>query len=194
MLYEVITNGGYIRKFNEAGWYSGSADTCHWIQLQNGAVLSPFEGYEVTQLTEKKYYFPGALENRDFSSGKLSYTTTAQYPGQHLIGNPFTSAIDIKKIEFGSTNPEIIENTIYLYNTGSYSDWEVNGSGTLDDPFSILAGQYTAIPINLAGESGIPAQIPSMQAYLVKVHSNNDSASLSIPYNSMGAVVSYNFV
>ena len=185
-------NGGYVRKFNEAGWNSGYADTNHWIQLQNGAVLTPFTGYEVTQLTEKKYFFSGTLENSSFSSGKLNYTSDAQYPGQHLIGNPFTSAIKIKKISFGSSDPLVMENTVYLYNSGSYADWQSGGAGANDNPYTNLAGQYTAVPQNVAGEEGIPSEIPSMQAFLIKVLKDDDAATLSIPYNSADTIIAKN--
>ena len=175
----------YVRKFNEAGWFSGLADTCHWVQLQNGATLSPFMGYEVTQLSGKSYSFSGDLVNSSYDSGKLAYTTGKQYPGQHLIGNPYTAAINIKNIQFGSSSEGIIENTVYLYNTGSLTDWTSSGSGTAADPYGSLAGQYTSVPINVAGETGIPGQIPSMQAFLVKVASDNALAWVKIPYTTV---------
>ncbi|HEY6914357.1 MAG TPA: T9SS type A sorting domain-containing protein, partial [Paludibacter sp.] len=66
-------------------------------------------------------------------------------------------------------------------NSGSLSDWTTGGgaSSSGSNP-----GQYTAIPINLAGTSGIPRLIPSMQGYLVKALSNSVNATLSIPYAS----------
>lgn len=173
-------NGSYVRKFNEAGWYSGFADTCHWVQLQNGATLSPFMGYEVTQLSGKTYSFTGDLVNNSFESGKLTYTTGKQYPGQHLIGNPYTAAINIRDIEFGSSVETIIENSVYLYNTGSFDDWTLAGAPTLNE--SSTPGQYIVVPQNVAGETGIPSQIPSMQAFLVKVKSDHANAWVKIPY------------
>lgn len=184
--YPTFVDGvNYVRKFNEAGTGSGLPLTNHWIQLQNGNTLTPFTGYEVAQNTAKTYTFAGELVNSSFDSGKLAYTTSAQYPGQHLIANPYTAAINIKNIKFGTSNVGVIENTVYIYNTGSLADWTTSGSGTAADPYGSLAGQYTSVPIKVAGETGIPSQIPTMQAFLVKVKSDNDSAWVKIPYTTV---------
>ncbi|MDD3320099.1 MAG: T9SS type A sorting domain-containing protein [Paludibacter sp.] len=179
----------YVRRFNEAGWYAGYAETCHWVQLQNGATLSPFMGYEVTQLSGKTYSFSGNLVNEDYSSGQLSYTSGKQYPGQHLIGNPYTAAININALVFGTDNSEIMENSVYLYNTGSYDDWTTAGSGAASSVESSEPGQWIVIPKSVAGiDEYLPSQIPSMQAFLVKVLQDNSLATLSIPYSSTGTV------
>ena len=184
-LQSVATNpiftGSYLRKFEE----SGTTSSTHWVTQGNSAVLSPFSGYEITQANATTIYFQGQLVNNNFSE-RLSYTSNAQYPGQHLIGNSYAAAIDITKVQFGSTRAGVIENTVYLYNTGSYSDWTTAGSGLSSGS---SAGQYIGIPIHLAGINGLPAQIPSMQAFLVSATSNNDSATVSIPYSSVGTIV-----
>ena len=175
-------DGSYVRQMFETGTTSAE----HWLQLTNASTLNSFTGYEITQVSPRTLYFQGELENSDFSSGKLSYTIGATYPGQHLIGNPYTAAIDIKKINFGSTDAAIIDNTVYLYNTGSYADWTNTGSGTGS---GTSAGQYIAVPIFNAGTSGIPAQIPSMQAFLTRTMSDNVLATVSIPYSAAGTIV-----
>ena len=129
-----VDAASYVRKYNEAGTGSGLALTAHWIQQQNGAVLKPFTGYEVTQSAAKTYTFAGELVNWDFNSGKLPFTLTAQYTGQHLIGNSYTGAIDISKIVFGSNNAGIIENTIYRYHTGAMS-------GMREIPYRVMQGR-----------------------------------------------------
>jgi hypothetical protein len=184
-LVDDFSSGSYVRQQNEAGTGSGYTSDKLWIQLVNGCQMTSFTAYEVTQVSPKTITFMGELENRNYSSGKLSITTGAQYPGQHLIGNPYTAAIDIKKIEFGSPRVEVIDNTIYLYNTGSLSDWTTGGSGQAGES----PGQYIGIPANLAGENNIPSQIPSMQAFLIVAVSNNDSANIKIPYSSVGTMV-----
>jgi hypothetical protein len=161
----------------------------HWNQLGTYSSLTSFTGYEITQVTPRTVSFQGELENKDFNSGKLDYTSGATYPGQHLIGNPYTAAIDIKKLGFGSTDPAIIENTVYLYNTGSYEDWTTGGSGTAS---GTSAGQYIAVPIYNAGNGGLPAQIPSMQAFLLRVKSDNNLATISIPYSATGTILKNN--
>jgi len=192
--YPTFYNPRYVRKYNETGTGSGTALTSRWIQLANGNTLTPFTGYEVTQNSPMTYTFSGELVNNDFASGKLSYTYTSpevhsEYPGQHLIGNPYLAAIDISKIEFGSDDAGIIENTVYLYNTGSMSDWTAASSGTPSAVESTTPGQYVCVPKATAGTNGLPSQIPSMQAFLVKAKSNNALATVSIPYSSVGTMV-----
>ncbi len=187
--YPTFVDGvNYARKYNEAGTGSGLTTDKHWIQLQDDAILTPFAGYEVTQMSAQTYSFSGNLVNADYASGQLPYTPTAQYPGQHLIGNPYTAAINIANLEFGTSNAGIMENSVYLYNTGSYADWTNAGSGTASGVESAIPGLWVVIPKSAAGTNGLPSQIPSMQAFLVKVLQNDPSATLSIPYSSVGTV------
>jgi hypothetical protein len=176
-------DGSFVRENFE----TGTTNSEHWVSLENESVMRSFTGYEVTQESPQNLYFQGELENKDYNSGKLSYTPDALYPGQHLIGNPYTAAIDIDKIVFGSADSLIIDNTIYLYNTGTFSEWQALGdSGTIN---GTLPGQYTAIPKFNAGIGGLPSQIPSMQAFLVKVKSDNEAATISIPYSAASTMV-----
>jgi hypothetical protein len=180
-------DGTYVRKHNEPGWNAGYTNANLWISQTNSSIISSFSGYEITMLTPKTIYYGGQLENSDYCSGQLSYTPAAQYPGQHLIGNPYTAGIDIKKLQFGSSDPGIIDNIVYIYNTGSLADWQGNGgSGTIA---GTSPGQYISIPQNQAGSQGLPAQIPSMQAFLVKVNSSNAAATISIPYSTVGTTL-----
>jgi hypothetical protein len=177
-------DGAYIRRMNENNIPS------HWEQLNNLSPLTPFTGYEITQAAAKKFVFQGQLENNDFPLQKLPFTPSAApftYPGQSLIGNPYTAAIEISQIQFGSK----MLKTVYLYNTGSESDWTNAASGTLPDSLnsSTTTGQYTSIPQAWAGHALLPHQIPSMQAFLVKAQANDANATIYIPYSSTGTVV-----
>jgi hypothetical protein len=175
-------DGAYIRQMHE------NNIPAHWEQLNNLSPLTSFTGYEITQAAAKTYVFQGQLENKDYPVTQLPFTTSgATFPGQSLIGNPYTSAIEISKIQFGSK----MLKTVYLYNTGSESDWINAGSGTLPDSLNTTttAGQYTAIPQAWAGHALLQHQIPSMQAFLVKAQANDINATLYIPYSSTGTVV-----
>lgn len=175
-------NNSYLRKYNEAGTGTGSSTGNRWINVASGATLTAFTGYEITQPVAKTISISGNLVNSDYNSGKLSVTPTAEYPGQHLIGNPYTAAIYIPSIQFGSSSSAIIENTIYLYNTGTYSEWTNTGSGSTSGE---SAGQYTVIPKNTAGTGGIPSKIAPMQAFLVAAVADNAAATVTIPYSSV---------
>jgi hypothetical protein len=166
-----INNGSYINKYVESGT---KASNNYWVSQGNTATLTPFTGYEVTQKMAKTISFQGQLVNNDFSD-LLTYTTGAAYPGQHVYGNPYTSAINIQKIVFGDD----VDKTVYLYNTGSYADWttQTNVDGT--------AGQYIAIPQAEAGIGGVPDQIPSMQGFVIKALQSSSKATINIPYSSV---------
>ena len=164
-------NGSYVRLQNEPG-----GSTNYWIQLQNGNTLSSFSGYEIVQAMPTKYYYKGILENRNISK-TLTYSTGAKYIGQHLIGNSYTAAIDIQQLTFGANT----EAAVYLYNTGSFANWDAHKS--LTNPEGMNPGQYTASTPATAGvDLGIPRQIPSMQAFLVKCTA---ASTLNITYNSV---------
>jgi hypothetical protein len=163
----------YLRKWNEPGTTSSS----YWMTISTTDSLYAFKGYEITQGVAKKYTVSGRLTNSDYSSGQLSYTSAAAYPGQNILSNSYTAAININQINFGTeTDP-----TVYLYNTGSYNDWFNNGGGSSS---GTSPGQYLSVPKNLAGVGGLPSQIPSMQGFLVKALSNSPNATISIPYSS----------
>ncbi len=168
-------NGSFVRK-----WYeTGTTIQNHWIQLQNDSTLHPFYGYEICQEVPKTIYFKGILENGNFNSGPLGYTyygvndtKNALYPGQYVFANPYTAAIDIRQLIFGTD----MQASVYLYNTGSFSIWEANGEG--NSTFSTNAeGQYLNIPQQFAGtgDFGLPRQVPSMGAMLVRNNIKQES-------------------
>ena len=179
-------DGSYIREMNE----NVSGTLGHWVQLQNESVLTPFTGYEITQEAEKTIFYGGNMVNADYGPVTLSYTSEATYKGQHLIGNPYMAAIKIKNDEIPSnslTFGDGMVKTVYLFNTGSKDDWSKNGldgEGNNDD-----AGQYLAIPQENAGSDLLPGSIPSMQAFLVMVKTPGPTATISIPYSSIGTMV-----
>jgi len=166
-------DGAYVRKWYESGVTSAQ----RWVQQGNDSILTSFKGYEICQAAVNTYTFQGQLENSDFSSGQLPYTTGAAYSGQSIFANPYTAAIDIRYLTFGSGT----EHTIYLYNTGTLSDWTTNGGGTITGGST---GQYLAIPQDHAGV-GLPLVIPSMQGLLIKAMSASSSATFTIPYSSV---------
>lgn len=164
-------NGSYLRRMVE----SGTTTQNHWVSLVNQSVLTSFTGYEICQQFPTTYSIKGMLENGNFSSGQLAKTPTALFPGQHLFTNPYTAAIDIRALDFGSDT----EATVYLYNAGTYLDWDQIPAGT----FGTSAGQYTAVPKNEAGNSGLPRQIPSMGSMLVKVKDDVPNSTVNSYFN-----------
>jgi len=159
--------GAYVRRAYEPGT---DGDPYYWTELTNADPLNMFIGHEICQTSPTVYTFKGQLVNTDFDSGLLAYTSTAKYPGQHLYANSYTAAIDIKKIELGSD----MEQSIFLYNTGSYGDWNFHTGGTSNGS---LAGQYISVPLATAGSNGVPGEVPSMSSMLVKTGANASAQS-----------------
>lgn len=160
--------GSAIRIYDEAK--QTSEEGKQWTNLTNASVLEKFKGYEITHSVPKKIIFVGRLVNDNLSTGELSVTEGSYYKGWHLLSNPYTAAISVKDIVFGSG----MEQTVYLYSTGSFNDWRNNAGnhGTVsvwNDSDSVAPGQYLAIPKNIAGFSTATAVIPSMQGFMVGI-------------------------
>jgi len=165
--------GAYVRRMLEHGTTTNN----HWEQLNNSSILTSFTGYEICQQAPVTYTFQGQLENSDKTLGApFAVTSGALYPGQHLLANPYTAAIDVRKIEFGSA----MEKTVYLYNTGTFTDWQTSA-----DVYGDLPGQYIAIPQNVAGTGSIPSQVPSMSTMLVKALSSTANAYVKFSYGDV---------
>jgi len=156
--------------------YDESQPTSNWIAETAASNLSPFKGYEISQQAAKIFSMTGDLVNADFLD-TLNVTSGALNPGKHVLANPYTAAIDITKLNFGTQT----EASVYLFNTGSVADWTTYvGTTTGANP-----GQYTAAPASTAGVGGIPGQIPSMQGFVVEAMSNDVNATFGIPYSSV---------
>lgn len=162
-------NGSFVRKYSE----SAISPTPTWSTLTNSSSLQSFTGYQITQAEAKTITFAGTLENSD-KTIDITYTIGAVNPGQHVLANPYTAAIDIKQISFGAE----MDSAVYFYNTGSRADWEQYSSSGSNP------GQYLTVPRGTAGSGGLPGSIPSMQGFLVKTKGSNPS-TISIPYSSV---------
>jgi hypothetical protein len=171
-------DGSYVRSYNE----SSTVINGKWAQLSNLSPLTEFKGYEITQNVPATIQFQGTLENSNqtisltYSSGSTVYD-----PGQNIISNSYTAAIDIRELTFGANT----EQTIYLYNTGSFGLWNTSGEGTYNtDSTKTQPGQYLAIPKNNAGTGTIPYSIPSMSGFMVKATTTGVNGSITINYKS----------
>jgi hypothetical protein len=160
--------------------YENSKDTLgKWTSLANADVLSPFKGYEITQDAPTTIVFQGQLVNRD-ATIILPYTSDAYDPGQTILANPYTAAIDVRQLIFDSNT----EKTVYLYNTGSFGQWFNNSGESTYSESTNTPGQYLAIPQRAAGDMGLPNDIPSMSGYLVKAK-GLAGGKITINYNSV---------
>lgn len=165
--YNSTIYGSAVRIYDEAK--QTTEEGKQWNNLNNFDILEKFKGYEITQPDPKKIIFEGQLVNSNLNTGELPVTAGSYYRGWHLLSNPYTAAISVKDMVFGSG----MEATVYLFTTGSFNDWRNNSSyGTVsvwNDDDAVAPGQYLAIPKNLSGFTPATAVIPSMQGFMVGV-------------------------
>ena len=183
--YNSTFYGSAVRIYDESKQTTEAGK--QWTSLLNFDVIEKFKGYEVTHPVPKKIVYHGRLVNDNLNTGELAVTDGSYYRGWHLLSNPYTAAISVKDMVFGSG----MEATVYLYTTGSFNDWRFNAGdfGTVsvwNDNDAVVPGQYLAIPKNIAGFSPSTAVIPSMQGFMVGVIDRE-----SPPTN--GKTVSYNY-
>ncbi|GAT63467.1 T9SS type A sorting domain-containing protein [Paludibacter jiangxiensis] len=152
--------GSYVRENDES--QQTSSHTAVWT---NASSLSSFRGYEITQTSPKTLYFQGQLTNSNYAY-PITCSPSGAYPGNNILGNSYTAAINISTMGFGDNT----EQAVYLYNTGSFADWQSNSGGTAN---GTNPGQYTVSTPGTAGTGGIPAEIPSMQGFMVKCTANS---------------------
>jgi hypothetical protein len=175
--YDIYLYGSAVRIYDEAK--QTTEEGKQWTQLINNSTIEKFKGYEITQPAPKTILFEGRLVNDNLSTGELPVTDGSYYKGWHLLSNPYTAAISVEDIVFGTG----MEQTVYLYTTGSFNDWRNNagdhGSVSVwNDVDTVAPGQYLAIPKNIAGFSSSTAVIPSMQGFMVAV-SNRETPPLN---------------
>jgi hypothetical protein len=161
--------GGTLGPYKKYSWDETYLNNTHWKIVEPDSTMLPFMGYAITQPSADYYDISGNLTNESLVM-TLSYTPPVipndpnVYPGSHILANPYTASIPIASINFTG-----MEESVAFYNTGSYNDWLTNNSET----YSNLPGQYLNVPKLLAGQPGLPAAIPSMQGFLVKVLNPN---------------------
>lgn len=141
--------------------------------------MTPFMGYEITSKeTAPKYEFEGTLNVGD-KNIILSKTSGVNYSGMNLLSNSYTAAIPIElaAIELGSS---LAENTVYLFNRGTRDQWRKTNGGSVP---GTAGGQYTAVPVELAGQATLPDRILSMHSFMVNAAS--DGTQITLKYDQL---------
>lgn len=170
------------------GDVAGEETINQWMEPFNGNKWQPatfpmtaFKGYEITNSSNSVptdvYKMKGTLFVGD-ATVPLTRTAGVNYIGANLVGNSYTAAIDIKE---ALTIPTGVEQTIYLFNTGTRDQWRKLDGSTVS---GYRAGQYLGVPQHLAGQSHFPDRIPSMHAFLLRMESGS-MANLGITYDKL---------
>ena len=141
-----------------------------WTWVENEDRIDPFVGYTITQYDAKKYTWTGLLNNPEEKVLPLRYTVDAE--GFAMLANSWIAPINIASMEAGDFDGA--DPTIYIFNTGTYSQYEAGGApgdATIEDKTG--AGQYSAVPVNAASYVGM-STIPPMQGFFVQTTRNGN--------------------
>ena len=159
-------------------------ETKGWVE-QSHSLLSPiptWQGYALTQSIQPNDQIYQITAQAMQGSQTINLTRTEEgMKGDNLFVNSFTAPIDITKIDpttdiTGNWNYQ----TFYLFNTGSWNDWQGTNPTHKHDASS--PGHYYTIPIRSAQYLDDDAQtiVPSMQG--VYVHTD-EPATITLDYS-----------
>ena len=162
----------YMRRYDET--YNGDNKRFFqkWHKVKNYDQLKPFVGYEITREQPVVYEMKGQIYIGDKQltmTRRAAAITTYEGTdhklkhyglGHNIFGNSYTASIIIDKMEL----PDEVDKTIYIYNTGTFSEW-AKQKGTLNELH--VPGRYMAIPQGVASLLWAN-RIPSMQGFMLK--------------------------
>lgn len=154
----------------------------NWSYKNTNDYLDPWVGYCITQddaLTRTYSYEPHGVLQTGNHTYTLTKTKDSSYEGNNIVTNSYTAPIDITKLT--DADFDNAEKTIYIYNTGSYTQWDKyykDGAVSRD----ALAGQYLAIPALEAEYAPYDITvIPPMQAFCLQAKADN--ATFTVNYD-----------
>lgn len=159
----------------------------HWSE-QNGWVkattaMAPFVGYAISRTTTgNDTYTITTTPVLDNHTVKLTRTPSGM-DGSNLFVNSYLAPIDLAKFELGVDIVGNVEQTFYLFNSGSWNDWQNDGGGNDSIVNGSSPGQYFAITPGSAAlldASMDQTTIPPMQGVYVVA---NESATIHLDYN-----------
>jgi len=148
-------NGAWLDEYVES---SGA-----WNRLGNVDNVVSGKGYSINfEAANTPLSFSGSIYSVDQIMGSLTYTVaaTGYGPGWHLLGNPFTAALDLNSTSWAVTN---IDAYAYVWDGSNYLV-----GPTL--PADANGYTYGTLTDNI---------LPAMQGFFV--HANAGNASITIP-------------
>ena len=160
----------------------------HWDEVKgwvkkSGTSLKPFVGYAFTQNKDKSATFTvTATPIIPTEIQEIPLTVTASgMGGSNLFVNSFLAPIDLATFTGDEFEGEV-DQTFYLFNSGSWKDWQGEG-GSNHMNYGVSPGQYYALSpkgADLMDKKYDQTTIPSMQG--VYVIAREDSAKIKLNY------------
>ncbi|WP_455523681.1 T9SS type A sorting domain-containing protein [Porphyromonas endodontalis] len=171
---KAFPSSAIVRKYNQS---KNDEYDEKWVATRPTDILTPFHGYEVTQPVPATYIFRGKLNLEAPNNLEVAAKATGVlYGAFNSFANSYTASYNIPSIGFGAG----LEQTVFLYNTGSRIEWLAHNQ----DESSTLVGTYLSVPKNLAGNGGLPREIPSLQGFMI-CNKGTAKASLTMPYSGI---------
>lgn len=184
----------YSEKLNDPDHYYRK-----WTDVPKGSEMNAFVGYEVAPITDAGkgvHKIQGQLNLCEqtieltrqaaiVNASKATEENAKRYGlGYNIVGNSFMAGVDIKSIKLASGETGVdMDNTVYIYTTGSWDDWKNHNGQSIKDK-----GGYEAVNIGKAGESGITRTLAPMQGFMVKYSNpvySETTGTLTIPYTGL---------
>lgn len=170
--------GVYFDK-NGRTWISRWDEQQGWIEQTGAFEMVPFAGYTITQYGQPTYALAGQLIQDD-QDIVLSHKAI----GDNVFANSYAAPIDVKNFTVEDFD-EGIERTFYLFNSGSWNQWNAGESNGLNlgKNGDETPGHYCAIPVLLASQYDSRydiTTIPPMQG--VYVVATTDGAAIHLNY------------
>ena len=154
-----------------------------WLKMSN-TNLQPFVGYAFTQNKADSASFQiQATPIIPDKPQEITLTLTQSgMRGSNLFANSFLAPIDLATFD-DKDFTDGVEQTFYLYNSGSWKQWQNNGGANNQMNYGVSPGQYYAL--SPKGASLMDAQydqttIPPMQG--VYVVTQKDGAKIYLDY------------
>ena len=153
-----------------------------WLKMSN-TNLQPFVGYAFTQNKADSASFQiqaTPIIPKDIQEINLTVTPTGM-GGSNLFVNSFLAPIDLAKFT-GNEFEGKVDETFYLFNSGSWKDWQGEG-GSNHMNYGVSPGQYYALSPNgatLMDSKYDQTTIPPMQG--VYVIAREDGAKIKLDY------------
>ena len=122
-----------------------------WINKTGTLTLEPFAGYAITQYGKPTYELVSTVINQNKTITLTKTTGDTSMDGDNLFANSYSAPLDAKNFtpedfsDYGKGSDDIVK-TFYIFNSGSWNDWNKNQSNTLGNNNSDTPGQYRAIP------------------------------------------------
>lgn len=147
-----------------------------WVrQYTEWAQLTPFAGYALTQKEQETFTLYPQLLNENITIS-LTYTENGM-KGDNLWANSYAAPLDITKFTPEDFSGEV-DQTFYLYNSGSWNAWNNNQSST-DNASDFTPGRYYAINQAKIDQTKDQTVIPPMQGVYMKAKLGGGTITLN---------------